>query len=90
MFTTLGGAEHGIDLPVAEAGSVLGTSGSLGDVTFAGESTAGVVGAVAFPALLASLSKELVVGAATALVTPDVAVDGLVADAQAAILAEPT
>ena len=39
--TGLGGAENGIDLPVGEVRSVLGSSGSLGDVTFTGESTAG-------------------------------------------------
>ena len=85
----LSGAEHGIDLPVTEEGSVLGSSGSLGDVTLTGEATTGVIGAVAFPALLAGLSKEFVAQAPTALVTPDVAVDGLVADAEDAILAEP-
>ncbi len=84
------GAENGVAFEVSDAGSVCGTRRSLGDVTFTGEATTGVIGAVAFTAFLAGLAKELVAGAPTAFVTPDIAVDGLVADAQASILAEPT
>jgi hypothetical protein len=75
---------------VSEVGSVLGSSGSLGDVTLPGESTTGVIGTVAFTTLLAGLPKKLVARAAAALVTPDVAVDGLMADEENAGPAEPS
>jgi len=74
--------DDSVDLPVADMSSALDSGWSLGDVTFAGEPSSGIVRAVAFPTPLSGLAKELVASAPAALVVPDVAVDGLVADAE--------
>jgi len=52
----LGATEHGVDLPVADFGAGLDGSGPLGDVAFAGESAARVVGSVALASLLGGLA----------------------------------
>ena len=77
-------ADDGVDFLVADLGALLGCGRTLADVSFAGETAAAVVGAVVFAALLAGATKVGVQGAAQAPISPDVAVDRLVADAQGA------
>ena len=72
--------DHGIGFEVVDSASMLSTSGSFTEGTFAGQPTSGIVGSVPFSALLGR-TAQMQIQAATALsVAPDVAVDGLVAD----------
>ncbi len=79
-----------IDSMTQSMSSVLDSGWSFGDVTFAGEPSSGIVRAVSFPTPLSGLAKELVASTPAALVVPDVAVDGLVADAEASVPLEPS
>ena len=77
-------ADDGVDLPVTDLGAQLGGERPLADVTFAGETTTAVVGAVAFAPSLASAAQVGVQRAAEDAIAPDVAVDRLVADGERA------
>src|SRR6188768_18640 len=77
-------ADHGIDLPVTDLGAQLGGGRALADVTFAGETTPAVVGAVAFAPSFASTAQVRVQRATEDSVTPDMAVDRLVANGERA------
>jgi hypothetical protein len=83
------GAEHGVTLEVSDAGAVLGAGWPLGDHAFAGQAASRVIVTVAFTALLLGAPEVKVEEAALSSALPDVAVDGLVADAELATLGEP-
>ncbi len=72
--------DHGIGFEVADPASVLCTSGSLRKGPFAGQPTAGIVGTVPFSALFGRTAQMLVEAATLLSITPDMAVDRLVAD----------
>ncbi len=85
----LGAVAHdGIDFPVADGVSSLNDRWSLGDVALAGQAAPAVVGTVAFSSLLGGLSQVPVQVAASRFVSPDVLVDGLVADQHDAVKAQ--
>ncbi len=73
-------AEHGVNLPVSDAGSVVGGGVSVLDGPLASQSSPGVVGAVSLASLLGCTPQVSMKGAAPALVVPDVPIDGLMAD----------
>jgi len=77
-------ANDGIDLPVTDLGAQLGGGRALADVTFAGKTTAAVIRAVAFAPSLAGAAQVRVQRATEHSITPDVAVDRLVADGERA------
>lgn len=72
----------------AKARAVLGARGSLFDHAFASESASAVLAAVALPLFLLSAAQELEQDAAMTHVVPDIAVDGLMADPEAAFQPE--
>ncbi len=77
-------AHDGVDLPMAELAAPGNRGWAFGEMALAGEPAAAVVGAVALAkAALACTPQMLMQVAAAAPVVPNVAVDGLVADAQA-------
>ena len=84
----IAGTVHRIHLPVADLFAGLDDGGALGDVSFAGNVAALLVGVVALPAFerLTQMAPEL---SAAVLVAPDVEVDRLVADLQHAGKLEP-
>ena len=82
------GAEDGIYLPVPELRAGRDGYGPGGDRPLPRQAAAAVVASVAFPALLPRPAEVRVQGPALALVGPDVAIDGLVADAQLPLPAE--
>ena len=73
-------AEHGVGLPVANAGSVVCCGWALLDGSLACQSSSRVVGAVSLSPFLGGLSPVGVQQFAVSLVVPDVSVDGLMAD----------
>src|SRR5262245_22255939 len=75
-------ADDGVDFPVANLGAKLGGEGSLADVSLAGETSAAVVSAVAFAAPFSGTAKVRIERSAEHAITPDVAVDRFMADAQ--------
>ena len=77
-------AEHGVGLPVANAGSVVCCGWALLDGSLACQSSSRVVGAVSLSPFLGGLSQVGVQQSAVSLVVPDVSVDGLMADLQPA------
>ena len=77
-------AEHGVGLPVANAGSVVCCGWALLDGSLACQSSSRVVGAVSLSPFLGGLSPVGVQQSAVSLVVPDVSVDGLMADLQPA------
>ncbi len=83
-------SQNGIDLPVSDLGAFLDRRWPLGAASLPGETTSGIVCTVALAALLASLAKEGLPRAAVALVAPNVATDGLMADAKSPISLEPS
>ena len=50
-------ADHGINLPMTDAGAVIGAGRSLGDVAFTGHHAAGIMGTVALSFSFAGLSQ---------------------------------
>ena len=72
--------DHGIGFEVADSASMLSTSGSFTEGTFAGQPTSGIVGSVPFSALFGRAAEMQVQASALLSITPDVAVDGLMAD----------
>ena len=76
------GAEHGVDLPVADVTPALTRDRPFTDVALAREPTAAVVPARALPALLLCASEVAIEGASAAPVSPDIPIDGLVTDVQ--------
>jgi hypothetical protein len=68
---------------------LFGGDRSLADVSFAGETAAAVVGAIAFAPSFASAAKKGVKRAAEVTISPDVPVDRLVADRKGALDAQP-
>lgn len=73
-------AEHGVGLPVANAGSVVCCGWALLDGSLACQSSSRVVGAVSLSPFLGGLSQVGVQQSAVSLVVPDVSVGGLMAD----------
>ena len=85
----LGAVPHdGIDFPMADGASRLGDGWPFGDVALAGQAAPAVVGAVALASLLGGLSQVPVQIAAGRLVSPDVLIDGFVADQHDAVKAQ--
>ena len=82
-------AQHGVRLPMPERAPRIHLGGPLGDPPFAGEPPAAVVAAVALAPLLASAAQMLVERAAPLPILPDVAVDRLVANREAAVPLQP-
>ena len=72
--------DHGIGFEVAHSASVLCTGGSLADGAFSGQPTSGIVGSIPFSALFGRAAEMQVQASALLSITPDVAVDRLVAD----------
>ena len=77
-------ADDGIDLPVTDLGAQFGGERPFADVTFAGETTTAVVGAVAFASSLAGAAQVRVQRAAEDTIAPDVAVDRLMTNGERA------
>jgi len=77
-------AEHGVGLPMPDAGAVVGGGGSFLDGSLTGQSPSRVVGAVSLPPLFGGLPQVRVQESPVSLVVPDVSVDGLMADLQPA------
>lgn len=75
-------SHDGIDLPVTELSASFDDSRSLGNHAFSGKPSAAVIGCVAFSPALPGTAQEKVQIAAQAMIPPDVAVDGFVADPQ--------
>src|SRR5205085_3494510 len=72
----------GVDLPVPDLFSRLYRRGSLREGALAGQFSAAIVAAVALAASLAGAAQVRVEQPSLALISPDVAVDGLAADPQ--------
>ena len=83
------GADDGVDFPMAESGAILGPQWALGDVALACEDPPGIVGSIAFAALLSSVPEVGVEVAAVDAVVPDVAVDSFMADVEYAMESKP-
>ncbi len=83
------GADDGIGFPVAEAGAVLSAWRALRDVALIREDPAGIGASVAFSASFRSLAEMEVEAPAVAAIVPDVSVDGLMADVEYAVEAQP-
>src|SRR5919197_1784681 len=81
-------ARHRIDLPVPRLLPSLDLRGALGDGAFTGQFPATIIAAVAFTPTLAGSPEVCVEESSLALVAPDVAVDGLVADREQAFAGE--
>ena len=75
------GAGDGVDLPMSKARAVISASGTLGNVSFAEQYTARIVGAIAL-ALLSGLSEMGMQVAAEVVVIPDISIDGGMADVE--------
>ena len=82
-------ADHGIGFEVADSASMLSTSGSFTEGTFAGQPTSGIVGSVPFSALLGRTAQMQVKASTLLLIAPDVTVDGLVADRELLLTSQP-
>ncbi len=83
-------AHDRVAFPVADAGAVVDVCGSLADVPFSMQDAACRPAAVTFPADLGHDAGEAKEVAALALVTADVAIDGLVAGRRFAVPGERT
>ncbi len=86
---TVVSAHDGIGFPMAEAGAVVGPRGTLGDMALVGEDPPGIGGSVAFSALFCGVAQVGVEVPTIAAVVPDMTVDGLVADVEDAVQAQP-
>ena len=73
-------AEHGIGLPVSDAGAVVGGGGSIFDGALSRQSSSTVVAAVALASLLGGSAQAPMEAASASLIHPDVSVDGFVTD----------
>jgi hypothetical protein len=81
--------DDGIGFEVTDTASVLGPSGTLRDGTFTGELPTGIVGTVTFYALFGKTAQVLVEVSIPLSITPDMAVDSLVADREPPLMSQP-
>jgi len=81
-------AEHGVCLPMANAGSVVDRGGSVLDRPLSGQTSSRVAGAVSLAPSLGGLSQVRVQESPVSLVVPDVSVDGLMADLEASFVVQ--
>ena len=85
----LGAMPHDvIDFPMADGASSLGDGWPFSDVALVGQAAPAIVGSVALSSLLGGLSQVPVQIAARRLVSPDVLIDGFVADQHDAVKAQ--
>ena len=82
-------AHDGVRFPMAEAGAVVRARRALGDLALIGKYSPEIGAPVAFPALLRGLAQALVKAPPVAAVVPDVAVNGLMADIEDPVEAQP-
>jgi hypothetical protein len=80
----------GVHLPVPDLGASLRFGRAVLDPSFPRQTASGVVVAVALASLLACSPQVLIERASRLFVPPDVAVNGLVADAEAALESQPS
>ena len=83
-------AEHCVGLPVSDAGAVVGRGGSVLDRPLSGQSSSRVVGAVSLTSQFGGAAQVLVDGATASFVSPDVTINGLVADLEDSVATEPS
>src|SRR5690242_5343956 len=81
-------ADHGVDFPVADPAAALHAGRPLRDMSLAGQFATAVMGAIALAAILAGPAKMHVQPAPTSFIVPDMPVDGLMTDAQQALVAQ--
>ena len=72
--------DYGIGFEVTDSASILRTSGSFTEGTFASQPTSGIVGSVPFSALLRRTAQMQIQVSTLPSITPDIAIDGLMAD----------
>jgi len=83
------GAHHRIDFPMADLATLLDARRPLADVPLASQAATTVVATVALAPLFAGAAQVFVQPPAATFVSPDVLVDGLVADRQHAVALQP-
>lgn len=81
-------ADDRVDLPVADLGAQLGCAGPLADVSFTGQATAAVIGAIALASLLSCAAQIRVEGATETAILPDMLIDGFMADRELPVAAQ--
>jgi hypothetical protein len=81
----VGAPHHGVAFEMPDPRAVLGAGGALGDRALAGEPAAAVVAAIALAPLLPRAAELRVQHAAALTILPDVAIDRLMTDRQAAL-----